>query len=179
MLKPEVTVLIILDVQGRLAHMMYEDESLVENLQKMIKGAQVLEIPIIWLEQLPNKLGPTIPEISELLVGIDPINKDTFSACGNETFIESLKALNAEQVLVVGIEAHICVYQTVMGLIGLNYKVEVVEDAVSSRTSQNKQLALRKMSLAGAGMTSVEMALFELLEIAEGAQFKSVLKIVK
>jgi len=179
MLKSKVTVLLVVDVQGQLARMMYEDRSLVDNLQKIIKGVQTLEIPIIWLEQLPDKLGSTIPEISELLAGIDPIKKNTFSACGNKHFLESLKSLDAEQVLVTGIEAHICVYQTAMDLLSLDYEVEIVEGAVSSRTSDDKQLALRKMSQAGIGMTCTEMALFELLGVAEGAQFKAILNIVK
>ena len=81
--------------------------------------------------------------------------------------------------MIVGIEAHICVYQTAVGLVKLGYEVEVVTDAVSSRTMENKNVALQKMSRAGVSLTSMEMALFELLEVAEGEPFKKILKIVK
>ena len=179
MLKPEKTVLTIVDVQGKLAQMMSGKQALFENLQKIIKGIQALEIPILWVEQNPEGLGSTIPEVAELLAGINPISKLSFSCCKNERFIQALKAANCNQILIVGIEAHICVYQTAMDLVKLGYEVEVVTDAVSSRTVENKNVALQKMSRAGVSLTSTEMALFELLEVAEGEQFKEILKIVK
>ena len=179
MLKPEKTVLTIVDVQGKLAQMMSGKQALFENLQKIIKGIQALEIPILWVEQNPEGLGSTIPEVAELLAGINPISKLSFSCCKNERFIQALKAENCNQILIVGIEAHICVYQTAMDLVKLGYEVEVVTDAVSSRTVENKNVALQKMSSAGVSLTSTEMALFELLEVAEGEQFKEILKIVK
>jgi len=179
MLKPEKTVLTIVDVQGKLAQMMSGKQTLFENLQKIIKGIQALEIPILWVEQNPEGLGSTIPEVAELLAGINPISKLSFSCCKNERFIQALKAANCNQILIVGIEAHICVYQTAMDLVKLGYEVEVVTDAVSSRTVENKNVALQKMSRAGVSLTSTEMALFELLEVAEGEQFKEILKIVK
>ena len=179
MLKPEKTVLTIVDVQGKLAQMMSGKQALFENLQKIIKGIQALEIPILWVEQNPEGLGSTIPEVAELLAGINPISKLSFSCCKNERFIQALKAANCNQILIVGIEAHICVYQTAMDLVKLGHEVEVVTDAVSSRTVENKNVALQKMSRAGVSLTSTEMALFELLEVAEGEQFKKILKIVK
>ena len=179
MLKAEKTVLIVVDVQGKLAQLMYEKQSLFENLRKIIKGIQVLGIPILWVEQNPEGLGPTIPEVSELLVDIEPISKSSFSSCRNKRFIKTLKAANRNQVLVVGIEAHVCVYQTSMDLVDLGYEVEVVEDAVSSRTLSNKKVALQKMRDAGVSLTSTEMALFELLGVAEGEQFREILNIVK
>ena len=179
MLKPEKTVLTIVDVQGKLAQMMSGKQALFENLQKIIKGIQALEIPILWVEQNPEGLGSTIPEVAELLAGINPISKLSFSCCKNERFIQALKAANCNQILIVGIEAHICVYQTAMDLVKLGHEVEVVTDAVSSRTVENKNVALQKMSRAGVSLTSTEMALFELLEVAEGEQFKEILKIVK
>ncbi len=179
MLKPEKTVLTIVDVQGKLAQMMSGKQALFENLQKIIKGIQALEIPILWVEQNPEGLGSTIPEVAELLAGINPISKLSFSCCKNERFIQALKAANCNQILIVGIEAHICVYQTAMDLVKLDHEVEVVTDAVSSRTVENKNVALQKMSSAGVSLTSTEMALFELLEVAEGEQFKEILKIVK
>ncbi len=179
MLKSEKTALIVVDVQGKLAQLMCGKQALFENLQKIIKGIQVMGIPILWVEQNPDGLGSTIPEVSELLVGITPVSKSSFSCCKNEHFIQSLNAANRNQILIVGIEAHICVYQTAVNLVEIGYEVEVVTDAVSSRTIENKKVALQKMRNAGVTMTSTEMALFELLEVAEGEQFKEILKIVK
>lgn len=179
MLKTENTALIVVDVQGKLAQLMSGKQALFENLRKIIQGIQALGIPILWAEQKPEGLGPTIPEVAELLVGIAPISKSSFSCCRNQHFLEALKAVNRTQVLIAGIEAHVCVYQTAMDLVGLGYEVEVVTDAVSSRTIENKTVALRKMSHAGVRLTSTEMALFELLETADADPFKKILKIVK
>ena len=179
MLKVESTALVIVDVQGKLAHQMHEKQALFENLRRMIRGAQALGLPILWLEQLPDKLGATVPELAELLTDLEPIPKSSFSACRNADFLAALKALARKQVLVVGIEAHICVYQTATELKDLNYQVEVVTDAISSRRAENKHVALRKMNDCGVGLTSTEMALFELLGVAEGEQFKAILQIVK
>jgi len=179
MLAQENTVLILVDVQGKLANVMHQKEALFENLRKLIQGVQALDIPIVWAEQNPKGLGPTIPEVRELLPDNEPISKMSFSCCGERRFMRSLRALNRRQVLVAGIEAHVCVYQTVAGLVGLGYEVEVVADAVSSRTAENKQIALQKARDIGAGITSTETALFELLRAAEGETFKKILKIVK
>ncbi len=179
MLKPENTVLIVIDVQGRLASLMHGKQALFENLQKIIKGIQVLEIPVLWVEQNPKGLGSTIPEVADLLVGIKPIRKLSFSCCRNESFMQALKVAGRNQVLITGIEAHVCVYQTAVDLIGSGYEVEVVTDAVSSRTPENRSVALQKMRDGGVSLTSTEMALFELLKSAEGEQFKQILKIAK
>jgi nicotinamidase-related amidase len=146
----------------------------------MIKGAKVLELPILVTEQVPEKLGPTRPEIAELLAGVaEPIRKVSFSCCGNGPFMEQFKSLDRRQVLLTGIETHICVYQTAVDLLGFGYEVQVVVDAVSSRAAENRQVGIRRMKSAGAILTSTEMALFELLRLAEGPQFKEITKIVK
>lgn len=139
----------------------------------------MLNIPILRLEQNPAGLGPTLPEIAELMPDITPIGKMSFSACGNPAFMQALKAADRSQLLLVGIEAHICVYQTAIDLLKRSYEVQVVADAVSSRTVENREVALMKMRDSGVGLTSVEMALFELLGVAEGRQFKEIAKIVK
>jgi len=179
MLTLENSALIVIDVQGKLARLMYEKEALFENLQKLIKGAQILGIPIIVTEQNPKGLGPTIPEVAHLLSNIQPIPKFSFSCCGDERFLQELKALNRKQVLIAGIEAHVCVYQTAMDLLNSGYEVQIVADAVSSRTAKNRDIGLGKMNSEGAGLTSTETALFELLKVAEGAKFKEILKVVK
>jgi nicotinamidase-related amidase len=179
MLKTDKTVLVIVDVQGRLATLMYNREEFYRNLVKMIKGAKVLGIPIIWNEQLPDKLGETIPEIRDLLTDMAPLVKSHFSCCGNETFVDKLEGLGRRQVLLVGMETHICVYQTARDLLRNDYKVHVVADAVSSRTELNSRVGIEAMKDAGAHVTTVEMALFEMLKIATGDQFKQIVQIVK
>jgi nicotinamidase-related amidase len=180
MLNVKDTALIVIDVQGKLAQLMHQKECLFANVKRMIKGAQVLDIPLLWTEQVPDKLGPTTPDIAELLAdSTQPISKASFSCCGHAPFMEAFKSLGRHQVLLTGIEAHVCVYQTALDLLDMGYDVQVVTDAVSSRIAENKQIGIDRMKEAGATLTSTEMALFELLRVAEGEQFKAITKIVK
>jgi nicotinamidase-related amidase len=158
---------------------MHDSKALFNNLQILISGAKLLEIPIIWMEQLPDKLGPTISEIQELLPNMNPIVKDVFSCARNEEFNARLRGLHVHDVILAGIEAHVCVYQTAMDLLDQNYAVHVAADAVSSRTNSNKQLGLERMLLEGVVQTSVEMVLFELQGIAKGERFRELAKLVK
>ena len=123
MLEIENVVLLIVDIQGKLALLMHGKELLFKNVQKLIKGIRVLGIPILWVEQNPQGLGPTIPEISAMLPDIQPISKMSFSSCRNDRFLRALKALNRKQVLIAGIEAHVCVYQTAVDLVDIGYEV--------------------------------------------------------
>lgn len=179
MLRPDNTALVLIDVQGKLASLMHQREELYRNLEILIKGAQVLELPILWLEQYPQGLGPTIPEVAALLEGQQPLAKLCFSACGLPEFRQALRQSNRRRVLLAGIEAHICVYQTCRDLLDQGYGVEVVGDAVSSRIAENKKTGLDRMTQAGAVLTSVEMALFELLRVAGTPQFKEIARLVK
>jgi len=179
MLKKKNALLLIVDVQGKLAHLMHEKERLFDTLQKLIRGIRVLGIPVLWVEQNPAGLGPTIPEVADLLTDYAPISKMSFSSCRNDRFLKALKELDRNQVLIAGIESHICVYQTAVDLVDMGLEVQVVTDAISSRTPENKAIGLQKMRDAGASWTSVETALFELLGVAEGEVFKALLKIVK
>lgn len=179
MLKRENTLLLVVDVQGRLANLMHGRQALFDNLRKTIQGMQVLGVPILWVEQNPQGLGPTVPEVADVLTGIEPMAKNSFSCWRNERVAEALKAAGRKQVLLVGIEAHVCIYQTAMDLMPAGYEAHIVTDAVSSRTQENRQLGLETMKDNGAHLTGTEMALFELLGAAEGPAFKELLKIVK
>ena len=179
MLKMNNVTLLIVDIQGNLAHLMHGKERLFKNVQKLIRGIQVLGIPVLWVEQNPQGLGPTIREIAEILCEIKPFSKMSFSSCRNEDFMQALKALNRQQVLIAGIEAHVCVYQTAADLADIGYEVQVVADAVSSRNLADKEIGLQKMRDSGVSLTSVETALFELLKVAEGEQFREIIKIVR
>ena len=168
MLKIENTVLVLVDIQGKLATLMYEREAFFKNVARMIKGSKELGIPIIWNEQLPEKLGRTVPEISALLTDLAPYEKNTFSCCGNKEFLERLESLGRKQILLAGMETHVCVYQSVLDFIPLGYEVHLVADAVSSRSLENKQIGIQAIRDLGAKITSVEMAFFEMLRVAEG-----------
>ena len=180
MLSSKQAVLVVVDVQGKLAQLMHEKEALFGNLVRLVKGAQVLGVPVIWMEQNPTKLGPTVPEVAVAMpAGLSPIPKMSFGCCGEPAFMGKLSALGRRQVLLCGIEAHICVYQTAVGLEERGYEVHVVADAVSSRKQSSRDLAISKLGQGWAQLTTVEMALFEMLGTAEGPAFKEIVRIVK
>jgi nicotinamidase-related amidase len=179
MLNIQNCCLIVVDLQGKLAQLMHDKDTLFKNIEILIKSAKILNIPILWCQQCPESLGPTIPQIAQLLSGIEPINKASFSCCGADQFRTKLTQLARKQILLCGIEAHVCIYQTTMDLIGQGYEVELICDAVSSRTAENKQAAMTKMTAAGARLTTTEMALFELLKTADHPQFKQIAKLIK
>lgn len=179
MMNQENTILVVVDIQTRLTRVMHEKETLIQRVVQLISGLRVLNVPVLWLEQYPEGLGPTQDEIAEALQEYTPIIKTTFSGWGAPEFKTQIETLNPQHILVCGIESHVCVYQTVSDLIEAGFHTEVVTDAVSSRTQFNRDLGLRKMEQLGAGITSVEMALFELLKIADGKPFRQILKIIK
>src|SRR4030042_848955 len=178
-LNTDTTMLLLIDFQERLFPVMHEKEKLLRNVVKLIRGAKALEIPIILTEQYPKGLGPTIPEIRELLPDIKPVEKVCFSCTDEESFNKALEALKRKQVIIAGIEAHICVYQTAMELGRAGYQVQVVGDCVASRDPENKLVALFKMGATGINPTTMETALFELLKVAKGDKFKQISNIVK
>ena len=160
MLNPKNTALVIIDVQGRLARIMQKADDLFKNLAILIKGARLLEVPIIWMEQLPDKLGSTVAEVSEHLDGLQPIAKGVFSCVQNDEFNATLDEINPDNVV-------------------LDYNVEVVADATSTRLEHNKEIGLEKIRRAGGQITSVETALFEFQGKATGDQFKQLIEIIK
>jgi nicotinamidase-related amidase len=179
MLEIQHCCLTVVDVQGKLAQLMHGREALFKNIQILIQATKIIEIPILWCQQCPDALGPTVPEIAQLLAGIEPINKAVFSCCGAKQFNAGLKALGRNQVLLCGIETHVCIYQTAMDLLRQDFNVYVIADAVSSRALENKQIALTRLAAEGAKISSTEMVLFELLKTAENPQFKQVSRLVK
>ena len=179
MLTTESTVLIVIDIQEKLTRVMHDKEYFLENLKKLIQGAQVLDIPIIFTEQNPQGLGPTVAEVASLAPDLQPIAKFSFSCGGDQHFAQELATLNRKQVLLAGIETHVCVYQTTLDLLSQGYQVQIVADAVASRTAENKDIGLERMKSEGASLTSTETVLFELLRVAEGTKFKEISKIVK
>lgn len=173
------TVVVVIDVQGKLAGLMHQSDQFLDALGKLIEGVKALHMPLIWMEQYPEKLGKTVACVAEKLTDLSPLSKQTFSCCGADTFMEALRATGYRQVLLCGIEAHICVYQTAADLVQRGYHTEVVTDAVRSRTPENYHLGLHRAEQAGAVLTSVEMVLFELLQVAGTDTFRQVSKILK
>jgi nicotinamidase-related amidase len=179
MLTSKNTLLLIVDMQGNLARIMHEADQLFKNINAAIQGARILGVPILATEQNPAGLGPTISEISRHLTGVSIISKFSFSSCANDDFMRSIKSIDPRNILIAGIESHICVYQTTRDLLKLDYNVHVITDGVSSRTPENKKIGIKKSRQAGAEITSVETALFEMLGDAKRKEFKEILKIVK
>ena len=172
--KEEVIVLII-DVQEKLVNML-EDSNVKEQAIKIAKASEILNIPIIVTEQYPKGLGSTISEIRDFLTNAEYIEKTSFSALKDE---EIKKLLSKKQVIIFGIETHICVLQTAMDLLREGYEVFVVENACGSRDELNKQTALRRLIHAGAQIITTEMVLFELLESSKHPQFKEIQALIK
>ncbi len=174
----ENACLVVVDVQGKLAAIVDESETVIQNTAKLVQAMNALDVPVLWLEQNPKGLGGTTPEIAKHMQG-EPIPKIAFSACREDAFLEAVKASGRTQFILTGIETHICVYQTARQLKEQGFEVEVVVDAVSSRTKENKEIGLAKMQAYGILPTSTEMILYELLQKADHAQFKKVLLLVK
>lgn len=179
MFSPEKSLLLVIDVQGNLAYRMQDQALLFRHIQGLIQATRLLEVPLIYTEQAPEKIGKTIPEISEFLQGYHPVIKQTFSCCGTPHFINALKTLNRKEIIVCGIEAHVCVYQTVCDLLKKNFQIQVVEDAVSSRASETRRIGINRMRDLGVGITCTEMIITELLQSSAHPQFKEVLKLIK
>ena len=173
------TAIVLIDVQGKLAEIMHESDTLLKNLEILLRGALLLEIPIIWTEQLPDKLGATSERLSKLLASQKPIIKSEFSCVRNTNFSDLVQQEEFNLFFVCGIETHVCVYQTAKDLLKQGFDVEVVADVVSSRTEQNKNIGIEKMVSLGAKLTNVEMLLFEKQEIAIGDTFRQLIKIIK
>jgi nicotinamidase-related amidase len=172
-------VLVVVDVQGNLAQMMHQRDILFRNLRILIKGMRLLDVPVIWVEQVPEKLGPTVEEVRGSLEKLKPIPKQSFSCAECPEFLSRLEGLNRKDVILSGIETHVCIYQTAADLIARGFEVHVVADAVSSRTESNKRIGLDRILSDGGHATSTEMLLFELQRNAGGAVFRKLIKLVK
>ncbi len=179
MFSVDKSVMLLVDVQGHLAELMHEKQALFNSLEIMIQGMKLMGIPILWMEQIPSKLGVTTERIAALMEGESPIEKCSFSCCGEPEFMSRFEALGHKQVILTGIETHICVYQTGMELLNRGCEVQVVSDCVSSRTLENKNIGLSGLCRSGAGITSVEMLFFELLKAGKGDVFRQMVKLIK
>ena len=179
MLDKKRSLLIVTDIQGKLAGLMFRRDDLYRNIAIMIEGIKALDIPILWIEQYPQGLGSTVPEVASHLEGYSPLPKKTFSSLRDTEINKRFNEYARDQVILIGIETHVCILQTARDSLSRGIETYVVADAVSSRTAFNKRIGLANITQAGGHITSVETALFELLEIAEGEAFKKINKLVK
>ena len=171
--------LVVVDIQQRLLPAIFERERVVQNAVRLVQGATILRVPIVVTEQYRKGLGPTAPEVAAVIPGFAPLEKLAFSACGADGFISALESKQISDAILCGIEAHVCVTQTCLGLVEKGFRVFVVADAISSRTAENYRLGVERMRGAGAVIVSTEMVLFELLGQAGTAAFKQILGLVK
>lgn len=176
LLRREDAVLVVIDVQERLLPHIAEGQKLVKNIIKLIRFFHILELPIILTEQ--RKLGETVAEIRTELPDVEPITKTDFGCFGCEDFSAALDRIGRSALVLTGIEAHICVMQTALGALP-RYGVHAVTDAMSSRSADDWEVAVRRMMQSGVTITSTEMLIYELLQRAGTEEFKAVLELVK
>ncbi len=181
MLESARALLVVIDVQEKLCAAMDANvlAQLTKNTGILLESAKELAMPVIYTEQYVKGLGPTLTELKERVPAAPCHEKMTFSCCGNEAFIKQLKDSGRSQIIVTGMETHVCVLQTVLDLLDAGFNVHVVKDAVMSRSSDNKQTAMEAMVLAGAVPTCTEAVVFQLLKIAGTESFKKLSKLVK
>jgi nicotinamidase-related amidase len=174
------SALVIIDMQEAFRTKIAGFAVTAERIAIMIEGAKLLNLPIIVSEQYPQGLGHTAAEIKAVLpADVKIVEKTTFSACGVPEFETELQRLAAKQLLVCGLEAHICVNQTVHDLLARGFQVHLLTHCILARESYNKKIALRKMQTSGAVLSSIEMSLFELLRDARHERFKAIQHLIK
>ncbi len=178
LLKREKTALMVIDVQERLMPVINNGEQVLANVNRLIKGADVLKVPVIITEQYPKGLGNTCKEL-ELPDNAPIIEKMCFSCMLSASVTMQLQHLNVNALLLCGVESHICVFKTALDALKLGFEVHVIADAVSSRTPDNKSIALERLRQAGAFIVSTEMILFQLLDEAGTDEFKAISRLIK
>lgn len=168
------TFLVLIDYQERLAPAMASADEVTSRVSILLKGARILGIPVLVTEQYPKGLGQTLPSITNEIPDARIIPKTTFSCCGEESFRAVLRETSRNQVVLAGIESHVCVLQTALDLLARDYQVHVPFDTTSSRNPAHKENALARMREAGAVITQVESVLFEWLADAKKTEFKEI-----
>ena len=172
----EDCLLLVIDIQERLIPVVHQHEEVIHNANILLKGMEILGVPVIVTEQYPKGLGNTCKEI---ILGDDAkvLEKITFSCMANDYIKECVQA--KKQIIICGVEAHICVLKTALDLLDEGYQVHLITDAVSSRKKENKQVAIERMKQSGVFISSTEMILFQLLDKAGTEEFKLISKLIK
>ena len=175
----DTTALLLIDIQEKILPVMKNPSQVINNALKLIRGFKVLNIPIFYTEQYPKGLGATAETLLTELQGLSPIQKMSFSCYGAGNFFTRLIDNKVSQVVVAGIESHVCVQQTVLDLVANNFQVNVAADAVSSRNDLDYKISLDRMKIHGAEVTTSEAILFELLVDCGTDEFREISKIIR
>lgn len=175
----ENTIGLIIDIQERLVPAMFEKETLIKNCSILIEGLTALSIPMLVTQQYTKGLGETADEIKAVIPDFSFIEKRDFSCCDEPAVMEELKSLSAKNIIICGIESHVCVLQTAVDLKAAGYNPVVVTDCVSSRVPQSIEIAKERFRYEGILMTSYESILFELTRSSAAPEFKAISKLVK
>jgi nicotinamidase-related amidase len=171
--------LVVVDIQERFRPLQKDFPRMLEGAVRLVRGCRILDVPILVTEQYPKGLGRTVHELRDALGATETMEKTCFSSCGSAEFAKRLIAIGRRQALVCGIEAHVCVSQTVHGLLQSGYEVHVALDAVESRNPLDRETAIRKMERSGAMLTTAEAAVFEMLSDAKHPRFREVQALFK
>jgi nicotinamidase-related amidase len=177
LLERDRAALLVIDVQDRINAVM-ADQGHLPRIEVLVEACRGLDIPVVASEQYPQGLGPTVESLAAIL-GDTPPGKLTFSCARDGGLKTAIEGSGRTQIIVTGIETHVCVLQTTLDLIAAGYEAHVPHDAVNSRRPADKEWALHRMAAAGATITATESALFELLERCDTADFKKVAKLIK
>ncbi len=173
------SVAVVVDVQERLFPHIHEHQQLEKNLITLISGLKILDIPLIVTQQYTKGLGKTIPSVAKALGKYDPLEKLTFSCCADPDFMDTLSDLGKNQIILMGIETHVCVLQTAIDLLQRGYQPVIIEDCVSSRKLNDKQVAIERMRHHGMIISTYESILLELCLVAGTEQFKAISTLIK
>jgi nicotinamidase-related amidase len=172
-------LLLVIDIQEKFKPILFNPDRVITGTQQMITCCNQLDVPVVVTEQYPKGLGTTVPELQNALKPNTPVlEKTSFGCCGEPSIADALAQFNRKQIMVCGIEAHVCVNQTVLELLNQDYEVFLIEDAIGTRNPDNYHIALRKLTQLGAIPSCVEMALFELMRSSRHPQFRAVQQII-
>ena len=173
------TALVVVDVQESFRPLIHEMGLVLANCSRLIRFCDRLDVPVLVTEHYPRGLGGTVEELAALPRRYEPIEKISFSCAADHNFNSRLKSLHRDQIVLCGIEAHVCVYQTARDLLEAGYQVAVTADAVSSRQVSNRNLGLAYLRDIGAQVMTAEMVMFEILKVARTEDFQAVAAILK
>ncbi len=179
LIRAKDSALIVIDMQERLVPAMLAPARTLKNAALLIEAAREMRVPALLTEQYPAGLGKTMPEVSSVSKGLPVFEKLHFSCMEDSSFADALTALDREQIVLAGMEAHICVVQTAASLLDAGYQVFVASDATASRSSESEQACLHRLSAAGVGIVTTEMVVFEWLGKAGTESFKKMLPKIK
>jgi len=175
----DTSCLLVIDIQAKLNPVMFDPLRVPEGAAKLLLGASIIGVPAVVTEQYSKGVGPTVDDLQDFMPEGSPMEKNTFSCMADDAFTARFRALGKTQVVVAGIEAHVCVLQTCLQLIAEGVQVFVVEDATASRTVENHRAGLERIRHAGGHIVTVEMVLFEWLKRSGTPEFKQISQLIK